>query len=81
MKFRCGFMQVKRAVKTVSKTGDSLTVAITKEAKALGLDKGDSVTIMVGDLSPEEVRNFDLAMSLSNRNAPISTGSTLLIII
>ena len=62
-------MQVKRAVKTVSKTGDSLTVAITKEAKALGLDKGDSVTIMVGDLSPEEVRNFDLAMSLSNRNA------------
>ena len=69
MKFRCGFMQVKRAVKTVSKTGDSLTVAITKEAKALGLDKGDSVTIMVGDLSPEEVRNFDLAMSLSNRNA------------
>ena len=62
-------MQVKRAVKTVSKTGDSLTVAITKEAKALGLDKGDQVTIMVGDLSPEEVRNFDLAMSLSNRNA------------
>ena len=62
-------MQVKRAVKTVSKTGDSLTVAITKEAKALGLDKGDSVTIMVGDLSPEEVRNFDLAMSLSNNNA------------
>ena len=62
-------MQVKRALKTVSKTGDSLTVAITKEAKALGLDKGDQVTIMVGDLSPEEVRNLDLAMSLSNRNA------------
>ena len=60
MKFRCGFMQVKRAVKTVSKTGDSHTAAITKEAKALGLDTGDSVTILVGDLSPEAARNFHL---------------------
>ena len=69
MKFPCSFMKVKRAVKTVSKTGDSLTVAITKEAKALGLDKGDSVTVMLGDLSPEDVRCLDLAMSLSNNNA------------
>ena len=62
-------MQVRKSLKTISKTGDSLTVAVTKEAKAIGLDKGDEATVMIGNLTPEESRNFDLALSFSNPNA------------
>lgn len=33
------------ALKKISKTGNSLTVAVTKEAKKLDLDKGDMVYV------------------------------------
>lgn len=58
-----------KTTKRISSSGDSYIVPITKEAKALGLEKGEEITIIFENPYSSNTHDYDLARMLANPNA------------
>ena len=59
-------MKSMSTVKRISSTGDSKIITVTKEAKELGLDRGDSIAVILGNPSAEDLRIMELAKMISS---------------
>ncbi len=58
-----------KTTKRISSSGDSYILPITKEAKTLGLDKGDEITVIFENPYASNTHDYDLARMLANPNA------------
>lgn len=73
-----------KTTKRIGSTGDSLIIPITREAKEYGLEKGDTISVIIPDPSESENHDYEFACMLSNPNAayentrPLTPSDTLL---
>ncbi len=63
--------------KQITSTGGSLGLNVTKEVKALGLGRGDTVDITIGPADPEDIKMLEMGRRLNNPNAKYINGSIL----